>query len=202
MKVPRNKTQKEKDKSWIFLVLLVFGLAIIFLSENPENKKAGKGNSSQVINDPERMKRVDGHLKDTAYNVEADRRQRQIEVYQQLNKLHSTSAQTAYQESKEFSLESDPYMQSLTDELDRSRQTPPDQSTPEDIVQQRLYENEQLQKASEAYREAYAEQFKENARRGGWDIELGPNFEVLSVRKLKEKRAPSLFEDGNQGGSR
>lgn len=198
----QGKTQKEKDKSWIFLVLLAFGLAIVFHSQNSENKNSGENNSSPVINDPDRIKRVDSHLKDTAYNVEVDRRQRQIEVYQQLNKLHSTSAQPSYQESKEFSLESDPYMQSLTDELDRSRQAPPDQSTPHEIVQQRLYENEQLQKASDAYREAYAEQFKENARRGGWDIELGPNFEVLSVKKLKENRTPSLFEDGNLGGSR
>ncbi len=198
----QGKTQNEKDKSWIFLVLLAFGLAIVFLSQNPKNKNVGESNSSPVVNDPDRMKRVDSHLKDTAYNVEVDRRQRQIEVYQQLNKLHTTSAQPAYQESKEFSLESDPYMQSLTDELDRSRQAPPDQSTPHEIVQQRLYENEQLQKASDAYREAYAEQFKENARKGGWDIELGPNFEVLSVKKLKEKRAPSLFEEGNRGGSR
>ena len=198
MKVPLGKPKKDDDKSWVFILLIAIGLVFVFLSQNSETKTGG----SSIPNDPEHMKRVDTHLKDTAFNVEADRRQRQIEVYQQLNKLKDHKTETAYRSGDEFSLESDPYMQSLTNDLDRSQQAPPDQTTPEQIVQQRLYENMELQKASEAYRQAYAEQFKENARRGGWEIELGPNFEVLSVKKLQEKRYPSLFQDGETGSAR
>jgi hypothetical protein len=194
----QSKTKKQKDKSWIFILLLFLGVTIVFMSQKPEpSRKAG-----QIANDPERMKRVDGHLKDTAFNLEADRRQRQIEAYQQLNKFYDTKAEVPNLENQEFSLESDPNMQKLTRELNRSRQKPQDQSTPADIVQQRLYENDQLMKASQAYREAYAQQFIENARKGGWEVELGPNFEVLSVKKLKENRGPSLFNEAQPGGSR
>lgn len=194
----QGKKQKEDDKSWVFILLIAIGLVIVFLSQNSENSTAQK----TIPNDPEHIKRVDAHLKDTAFNVEADRRQRQIEVYQQLNKLSDHKTETVYGESHDFSLESDPYMQSLTNDLDRTQRAQPDQATPEQIVQQRLYENMELQKASEAYREAYAEQFKENARKGGWEIELGPNFEVLSVKKLQEKRYPSLFQEGETGSAR
>lgn len=195
--------KKEKDKSWIFLLLLALGvLVILFSSQEPENSKTPERPQVSTF-DPERSKRVDSHMKDTAYNLEADQRQRQIEAYQQLNKLHSTNTQSAYKPDEQFSLESDPYMQSLTDDLDRSRSSSQYPMTPEEIVQQRLYENQQLNKASQAYREAYAEQFIENARKAGWEIELGPNFEVLSVKKLKEKkRQPSLFEDLAPGGGR
>ena len=194
-----GKTKKKDDKSWVFILLLLIGLAFVYLSQNSNNNDAKK---LVVPNDAEHMKRVDNHLKDTAFNLESDRRQRQIEVYQQLNKLKGQVAETAYKSGDDFSLESDPYMQSLTNDLDRTQQAPPDQTTPEQIVQQRLYENMELQKASEAYRRAYAEQFKENARKGGWEIELGPNFEVLSVKKLQEKRYPSLFQEGETGSAR
>lgn len=187
-------THKKDDKKWVFLILFLIGIIFIFSSQNSEIK-----NTQQ---DPVDIKRVDSHLKDTSYNVETDRRQRQIEVYQQLNKFRNSTAQTPYRKSSEFSLESDPYMQSLTQDLNRSRQSQPEQYTPEEIVQQKLYENDQIKKASEAYREAYAAEFKENARRGGWDIELGPNFEVLSVKKIKEKRNPSLFQEDNMSSSR
>lgn len=196
MGLSQTKTQKEKDKTWVFVLLLLIGLGFIFFSQSEDNKASNHG-----MPDPERMKQVDAHLKDTAFNIEADKRQRQIEAYQQLNKLKDSSAQSPYRESKDFSLESDPYMQSLTQELDRS-QGPSPWQTPEQIIQERLYENQQLQKASEAYREAYAEQFIENARKGGWQVELGPNFEVLSVKKIQTRRNPSLFDDGSSAGGR
>jgi hypothetical protein len=197
----QTKTQKSDDKSWIFILLLLIGMALVFFSGNSDQPNKVK-NQNQYVNDPDHMRRVDEHLKDTAFNVEADRQQRQIEAYQQLSKLHNSQAQTPYQENKEFSLESDPHMQELTRDLDRSQERRADQYTPEEIVQQKLYEDQQFQRASQAYREAYAQQFKENARKGGWDIELGPNYEVLSVKKIKENRAPSLFHDGNGGSSR
>jgi hypothetical protein len=197
VKLSEKKPHKDDDKSWIFILLILLGVAFVLFSQN-----SGDGPGKTLVNDPEHMKRVDNHLKDTAFNLEADRRQRQIEVYQELNKLRNQNKEAVYQDTQEFSLDSDPYMQSLTQELNRSRQAPDDQATPEQIVQQKLYENYQLQKASEAYREAYAEQFKENARKGGWDIELGPNFEVLSVKKIETKRHPSLFQDGETGSAR
>lgn len=186
---------------------MAVGLGLIFFSYQEASNPNPKMDAKKTLQDhastltPERAKRVDSHLKDTAYNLEADKKQRQIEAYQQLSKLHSTQAQSAYNADENFSLETDPYMQSLTDDLNRSRSAQDQNMTPEEIVQQRLYENDQLRKSSQAYREAYAEQFIENARNAGWEIELGPNFEVLSVRKLKEKkRTPSLFDDIAPGG--
>ncbi len=198
MKTSQVKTQKKEDKSWVFILLLFLGLGIIYFSQSSEVNKS----EIQIEHTPEHIKRVDTHLKDTAFSLEADRRQRQSEAYQQLNKLHNTMAEDPYRESTEFSLESDPYMQSLSEDLNRSRQAPADQLTPEEIVQQRLYEDNQLQKASESYRESYAQQFIENARKGGWEVELGPNFEVLSVKKIRERRGPSLFREGEMGGAR
>ena len=190
----QGKTKKEQDKSWIFILLLLLGVGIVYFSQNSDSSKTSQ--TQAVPADPEHMKRVDAHLKDTAFNVESDKRQRQIEALQQLNRLHDSHAQDPYHEGNDFSLETDPNMQALTQELDRSQgEQQADQLTPEQIVQQRLYENEQLKKADQAYRDSYYQQFKENARRGGWNIEFGPNYEIKSVRKIP--RAPSSLDDAS-----
>ncbi len=175
---------------------------MVYLSQTSRTKRLGSQGQSVQNQDPQHKQRVDRHLKETSYYLDADKRERQIEYYQQMNKLHDTNPQSAYHLEDRFTLDSDPNMQSLTHELDRSQEGDPDQLTPEEIVQQRLYEDEQLEKASEAYKQAYAQQFIENARRGGWEVQLGPNFEVLSVKKIKEKRTPSLFNEGLGGASR
>jgi hypothetical protein len=189
--------QKNDDKSWIFVLLILLGTGFILFSLNSNNQ-----NANSLANNPEHMKRVDGHLKDTVYNLEADQRQRQIEFYQQLNKMNNQSSESAYKDNQEFSLETDPNMQALTKELDRSKQLPLTEASPEQLILYKRYLYSELQKLGEAYREAYAEVFKENARRGGWEVELGPNYEVMSVKKIDQTRHPSLFQEGETGSAR
>lgn len=141
------------------------------------------------------------YLKDTAMSLEKDRLHRTLEVNRELQKYSNSSGQEGYQVDTRLSFEGDPNMQALTRELDGSQSLEDRNLTPEQIIQRRLYENELLQKADQAYREQYAAEFIENARRSGWAIELGPNFEVLSVRKIPNanRRPTQLFEPGASG---
>lgn len=191
--------EKKKDLGWLFLLLLVLGVLILLFSGH-DNSSSG---NSIGANSPEKMRLVNKHLKETAINLEKEKMQRKLETSKELQKYSNSSQQSFYQPNESLNFDSDQNMASLTHELDRSQVLDEGSLTPEQIIQRKLYENERLQKEDEAYREAYAAQFIENARRGGWDIKLGPNFEVLSVRKIPEnQRNPSNLFDSTSGGSR
>lgn len=196
--------EKKRDLSWFFLLLLILGVLVLFLSQNEEpNHAKNPIPKSQQVDSAQQSNLVNKHLKETAINLERERLQRRMEASRQLENLSDTGQQDQYQLDSGLTFDTDQNMQSLTYELDRSQAVHDGQLTPEQIIQRRLYENEQLQREDQAYREAYAEQFIENARRGGWDVKLGPNFEVLSVKKIPEnRRQPSNLFDHFSSGSR
>jgi len=203
----QKPVEKKRDLSWFFLLLLILGVLILLFSQNEDTQYSSQRNDrtgSPAV--AEQMARVNRHLKETALNLERDRVLRKIEVSRELQKLQESSADASHNpvSSNSLSFETDPNMARLAEELDRS-QAVHDESgmTPEQVIQRRLYEAEQHQKEDAAYREAYAEQLVENARRAGWDVKLGPNFEVLSVRKIPNNlRKPSnLFDPAGSGSN-
>lgn len=198
----QKPVEKRKDMSWLFLLLLILGVLIILYANEDANKQAQAEHPGGVTS-PEQMSLVNKHLKETAINLQKDRLQRMRDKSRELQDFHNTGQQDPYQVQHNFNLDSDQRMQQLSEDLNRSREIQENQLTPEQIVQRRLYEDEQFQKENAAYREQYAEEFIENARQGGWDVKLGPNFEVLSVKKIPKQRAPTQYLfDGNSAGSR
>ena len=55
----------------------------------------------------------------------------------------------------------------------------------------------------QAYKEAYAREFVENARRSGLEITLDDNFEVISVQRIRQPsgyRSPNSLQEGAPSG--
>ena len=194
----QHSSEKKKDLRWLFLLLLFLGVLILIYAKNEEPISS---NSHFQFQDPAHINRVNQYLKQTAINLEADRQQRQIEANRELNKYSNSHRQDSYQSESGLSFEGDPNMMALTRELDGSRELRDHELSPEQFMQKQLYEKELMEKANEAYREQYAQQFIENARKGGWDVKLGPNYEVLSVKKIapRNRQPTQLFESGSAG---
>lgn len=194
-----NKQSRKPDHSWVFLLLFIIGAAVLILLDNsPQNKTESNRQATTTIptlniDEKEKMNRVNQHLKETAIHLESDRIRRSQEVHAEMQKLQHGTPEVVNNPEVGLTFENNRSMDQLADEFNRSHQLTEEQLTPEQIVQNRLLEMRMQENADQAYREEYARQFIENARAGGWDIRLGPNFEVLSVRKLKPRK-PSLFD--------
>lgn len=198
----QKSVEKKRDLSWLFLLLLILGVLILLFSKSEDSGHAsGTTDSYSQMSPAQKSKLVNKHLKETAISLEKERLQRKLEVSRELQKYSNSPQQLGYEAQQGLSFDSDPNMLALTEELNRSQALNDHSLTPEQLIQRKLYENEQLQKEDEAYREAYAEEFIENARRAGWDIKLGPNLEVISVQKIQPRQPSNIF-DGFSPGSR
>lgn len=193
MSSSEKEQKKQTDLSWIFLVLLVVGLFLILNVDKKSAEPTKTNTATQTMTDKEKISRVNEHMQETALKVAQDRVRRAAEAQKELDRLKNTGTQQKYDGSQGLTFDTDASMQNLTQELNRSHDLSDDQLTPEQIVNNRLLEMQLEEKADQAEREEYARRFIENARAGGWDIRLGPNFEVLSVKKIR-KRTPTLFE--------
>lgn len=197
MATGKKNNQKSPDITWLFLGLFIFGVFLLLSTEKREEKSLNTTLSAPTasFDEQEKLKRVNQHLQETALQVEQDRVKRAQETSRELERLKNSQPQESFvqNEGTQFSFESTAAMDQLTEELNRSHVLPEDQLTPEQIVNNRLLEMQREQRADKEYREEYARRFIENARAGGWEIKLGPNFEVLSVKKIRARR-PSLFD--------
>jgi hypothetical protein len=189
------RTQKSKDLRWLFGLLFLLGLVLIFKdsSTNSSTRSSVKPSSSQFQQeDPKKLKLVDRHLKETALTLEYDKLMQKQEAKRILNRYETTQKQSAHVQGNSLSFDEDINMQKLTSDLNRSVELSDSELTPEQIIHNELLNKQLLDKANRAYTEAYMQQFIENARAGGWEIKLGPNMEVISVKKIKPRR-PSLL---------
>lgn len=68
-------------------------------------------------------------------------------------------------------------------------------ASPHVEIQSEIADREAQAQYEEMYRREYARQFIENARAGGYEVQLDANFTVLSVKKInKNEEAMRLFE--------
>ena len=62
-------------------------------------------------------------------------------------------------------------------------------------IQQELFNQDFAASYDDSYKRKYAEQFIENARRGGFEVRLDQNFKVIGVTKLRVYKGMALFEN-------
>lgn len=163
--------------------LLYFGLQDGHQGPRDTAPDARSAKAQQVVNK---------HLEQTAEQLEMQRRRMQIENTKLQMDYASTAPERAYTAPREGAeLLQDQRSESVAEDLgvDR-RQTLP--TNPMDLIHHQLFEEQRNKAVSDAYKKEYARQFVENARRGGYDVQLSDDFRVLSVRPL---RRPSRFDE-------
>lgn len=192
--------EKHRDQSKVLVLLLFVGAAVLAISslESSTTPKAKQGHAV-----PARLKTdessVNSHLMFTNDKIEFQRKSIEVENARALNEAFKRKfEQSAYVNPNKLDLSSEDHAAIIAEVLGRGEKKQ-DIQTPEDIVQQEIYMAEQAAEYNQAYREEYARQFVENARKGGYKIILSEDLsKVISVTPIRKpgKDAFDIHSDG------
>lgn len=165
--------------------LLFLGLKGGGSSKSPKN----------LAKDEKVQSNVNEHLRKTAEKIEMAKRQQAIRSWQLVNDYNSSVSEQAYVPPSEgANLQETDSAHEVAKDLGRSYdESQTGSGNASDLIHQQLFEAQINQQADKAYKDAYAKQFIENARRAGWDVKLDDNFKVISVKKI-ERKPTNQFE--------
>lgn len=192
-----NKNSQPKDRSSLIILLLLIGAGALFfkyLGDEPVTSTARGVASPHAAHkqNPEFEKSVNRHLMMTNDKVELAQQRMAVDNNRLTKDFHETSAQKVYEQPQGgVDLTGEGYAANVAEDLGRGERKSTMKS-PHDVIQAELFNAQQDQEYSEAYRQEYARQFVENARRGGYKVQLDEDFKVISVTPL---RKPSQNSD-------
>jgi hypothetical protein len=196
MSAPKKDEQKERSML-IALILFIGAGALIFMSLGSDKKKAAAGAAAKTKTS-EYQRNVNRHLMLTNEKMQMERRRMDVENFQSADRLQDARAQKAFQPRQNLDLSTDSRGYDIANEIRRGEKPPGEPSTPDEVVQAELYNREQANQYDQAYREEYARQFVENARRGGYKVRLSEDLSrVIQVQPI---RNPSGANTGFEGG--
>ncbi len=200
---PLGKNNNQSDSNKLIALLLLVSAGLLFLldkgSENTTSESARNGTRKNQIPAAVRgakfEKSVNHHLLVTGDTIDNQRKKIWIENINSAKDLSSTSSQSNYKVPTEGAeLNVDDRSTELADLLGRGARKESPILDPNDIIQNELFNQQQWDEYSKAYREEYAKQFIENARRGGYKIILNDDFKVISATPIR-KPSPNANEN-------
>lgn len=196
--------KSQKERSMVLALLLFVGAAgLIFAYLGSEDSKPAKvAGPSPTAKSEKFEKAVNRHLMFTNERIELERQRMEVENARLLNNdFNSTKPQRAYSNDSRLDLSNDNRAAEIAEELGRGERNE-DIVTPHDIVQKELFNAQQQQAYSQAYKEEYARQFVENARRGGYKVILSEDLSrVISVTPLRNPSQNSMDLFGSSSGN-
>ncbi len=159
-------------------------MAFLYLGSDGTKKKFAE--ISAAVRSEKYEKSVNKHLMVTNETMSMARQRMEIENARLAKDFDATSAQPAYvPQQSGVDLSNDSRAADIANELGRGEKRPEAFENPNDVVQKELFNQQQQAEYSKAYKEEYARQFVENARRGGYKVKLGEDFKVISVTPLR-----------------
>lgn len=154
-----------------------------------EDSNMSASEISPVLKSEKYEKSVNKHLMLTNENMKFEHQRARLENARLLNnEFHRTPVQSPYVNDNSLDLSSDNRAAELANELGRGVRSE-EAISPHDIVQKELFNEQQAQEYSQAYKEEYARQFIENARRGGYNVILSDD--LSRVKSAVPIRSPS-----------
>ena len=202
VRIQHQKSSSPKRKFFILLVLLFTGVFLIFYQNKEaahpslENQKDKKADSSSLT-DKDIKKQIQQDYKSNLLKrrMAEDSARYQKKTY--ISKEASKKSREDYTLKDGVNLSQDESFDELLDVLKTEEET--EEGIEEHIARYRIIE-EKIQslenpqdKTSDSQeegadidpREIYAQEFIENAKRGGYEVKLDKNFKVKSVKKIK-----------------
>lgn len=197
-----EKNKQGKSQQNIFALLLIALAVGLFLMANDESKSLDSS-ANQLPKIPvnkEYTERARGHLLMTADEVKLRELKHSNDVLEKAPSLSQTAEQRAYH-GEGFDLSSESTARDLAKDLNRDNvQNAAVPETPDQLIQSEIFNQQQLADYSAAYKEEYARQFIENARRAGWEVVLDEDFRVISTRRIRNPAHSSpIISPSNSG---
>lgn len=186
----------QKEKSMLLALLLFVGAAGLIFAYLGSEESGKSSRPSPTVKSEKFEKAVNKHLMLTNERMELERQRMQLENARLLNSdFNQTEPQRAYANDGRLDLSGDNRAAELANELGRGDRREESMS-PHDIVQRELFNAQQMSEYSQAYKEEYARQFIENARRGGYKVILSEDLSrVISVTPIRQNEM-NLFGSG------
>ncbi|MGZ3769248.1 MAG: hypothetical protein ACXVCP_06390 [Bdellovibrio sp.] len=178
---------KKNEKSLLLALLLFIGAVALLFFSIREEKNAESKTENFVTGKTEKFeKSVNKHLMLTNEKIKMDSQRASLENARLLNRqFSSTKPEKPYANDTKLDLSSDNTAAEMAKELGRG-QREEQIASPHDAVQKELFNELQMQEYSQAYKEEYARQFVENARRGGYKVILSQDLSrVISVTPIQ-----------------
>ncbi|MBO9665670.1 MAG: hypothetical protein J7501_02515 [Bdellovibrio sp.] len=183
-----KKSQNDHGKL-LALLLFVGAGALVLMSMGPEEKRTA-GQAPASVKSEKFEKNVNKHLMLTNENIEMQRRRMEIENARSNGDFNSTKAQATYEApSGGVDLSTDSRASDVARELGRGDRQEDQPMNPHEVIQKELFNQQQNAEYTQAYKEEYARQFVENARRGGYKVILDDQYRVKQVVPLRRDTA-------------
>ncbi len=199
------QSSSHKDRSSLIVVLLLLGAGFLlfqYLGEEApkkDSRQLASPKGTTIKSNPAYEQSVNRHLMMTNEKVEMARQRMEVDNTR-FKEFHETKAQTAYQSAEGVDLNGEGNAKSVAEDLGRGERKQSNSRSPHDVIQSELYNAQLNQAYTEEYRQEYARQFVENARRGGYKVQLDENYRVISVTPLrKPTQSLDLFEGEGSG---
>ncbi len=191
--------QKKEDRSYLLgLALLLLSGFFILLSFLPEAEKS-HDIAAGIAQTKEFETKVNKHLFKTSQTIEISREKMQLEADQLAN--HGIGPSVSQKEDPHrLDFSADPRAEALLKALGRDVKESSDPTNADEAVQADLFESQQNQAYSEAYKKEYARQFVENAKKAGYIIKLSDDYKVLSVRAIRKPAVNMELFQSKGGG--
>jgi len=194
MPSPKTKNELDSKKLLLSLFFLFSAFGLFWLALQDEQALS----ENDLIPVQASDEAVRKHLRKTSQKIEAQKVRAQIDNFAPAPRFSEGSTQVYEASSHGLEFKPDPRLNELSHTLGRQPKASGNQvPDPKEVVQNQLYEQQKWNEYKLAYRQAYAQQFIENARKNGWDIRLNEEFKIVKVKAIKKDNRPQLFTGSN-----
>lgn len=193
------KKNEKKDRSYllgfIFLLLSAFFVFLFLLPDGKKGEVANKNPQSKQFEE-----KVNKYLFQTSQQMELNRQKAQIEA----NDLEAKGLgkPTVKDDVHHLDLSTDPRAEALLRELGRDVKDNGAPMNADEQVQAELFQEQENQEYSEAYKKEYARQFVENARKAGYIIKLNDDYKVISISPIRKPADNLNIFQGQSSGAK
>ena len=171
--------KKKEDKTYLLvLALLMLSGFFVLLFLLPEKEKHDGNGSAQS---QEFQAKVNHHLFKTSQDIQMSHDRMQMEADKLADRGVGQKA-APKEDINHLDFSTDPRAEALLRELGRDVKESGGPENADEAVQTELFESQQYQEYSDAYKKEYARQFVENARKSGYIIKLNDDYKVISIR--------------------
>lgn len=195
---PRQDDDRKSGGFWALLLILAAGLLLYFAWQGPSKGSARpSAGGTHDLSSIDSM--VNKHLLMTNSKIELEREKARLSNLPSIPAVgEQILNRTKPYQVRGVEVGSDRNEGNAVRDLQKPKEL--NLASPDTVIQSELADGETQAQRELEYKREYARQFIENARAGGYDVELDENFVVRSVKKIKPKgHGMSLFDGAGEG---
>jgi len=187
---PSKKSKNSSKSKYLGYFLIGISALILyfqFVDTPDENNADVKQNADLKTFEGDPHQIVDQHLKEAQHNIYNKKEQIQFQKDQDDQLDFEEFGTGTHLEKNPIPLElnSSEIGEKLSQDLNKNMALYKGKPTsPDELLQMELFNASEQNKLDEAYKEAYAKHFIENARRDGWEIKLNKNYKIISAKPI------------------